>query len=67
MKKKWLNKKVLTLFNQETLDKLKEKRFSGTLKVRWKNGEMVQYRLSTNVAFNKMRKDEELEFDTDFF
>jgi len=60
------NFKATSIFTPEFLEKVKRKHFSGRLKVFWENGEIRFFKLSTEVEFRLMKKDDdEFEFFED--
>ena len=59
---------ALSLFRPEFLEKLKRERFSGRLRVIWKDGKVKLFRLTTNLEFNLMKEDEaDVRFFEEFY
>ncbi len=52
-------KKIQTLFKPEILQQLKQNKFTGGLEVEWNMGEIERFSLSTNVYYNRRRRNGE--------
>lgn len=49
-------KVVFTLLNRKTLEKLKKEKFSGKLRIEWKEGLLTCFDLSTRITVSKRDK-----------
>lgn len=57
-------KALVTLFNEETLELLRKRKFDGDLEVSWKDGEVCSFNMQTRIGFNVRRR---REHGPDFF